>query len=123
MSRNGFCSAENFGIRAELANVCGDGLRVEAIVVAELLCVVDAAENDLVGCGERLWQGFLEDFAAHGVRTGFENGPEATSGPAAAGSGDGGANSGGVMRKIIDDEDAAEFAFDVEAALYAFESF
>src|SRR5260221_2534797 len=123
MFGNGFRAAENFGFDSEFEYVRGNGFGIEAVVVAELLCVVHAAENHFVGRGERLRQGFLEDFAAHRVRTGFENGPKASAGPAAAGGGDGRADGGGMMRKIVDDENAAEFTFNVEATLYACESF
>src|SRR5579871_1170300 len=123
MFGNGFRAGENFGVDSEFANIGGDGFRIEAIFIAELLRVVHAAKNHLVAGGEGLRQRFLENFAAHGIGTRLKYGPQAASRPTAARSGDRGANGSGMMRKIVDDEHPAEFTLYVEAALYAFERF
>src|SRR5690348_12929069 len=100
MRGDGFRARENIGIDAEFAHIGGDGFGVEAVVVAELFRIVNAAENHFVSGRKRLWQSFLENFAAHGVGARLENGPQTASGPAAACSGDGGANGGGMVREI-----------------------
>src|SRR6266478_7406959 len=110
-------------LNSKFANVGSDTLGIEAIVVAELRCVIDAAENDFIRCCQGLRQGFLKNLTAHGIRAWFENGPQTTARPTSARCGDGRAYGSGVVGEIIHDEYASEFAFDIKTALHAAKCF
>ena len=65
---------------------------------------------------EGLGQRVLKNLAPHGVRARLDGGPDLAAGPARARGFQRQANRGGMVREILDDEDAIGFALDLHAA-------
>jgi hypothetical protein len=119
--RHGFPAAHNVGFFAESADTCCNSLRVQAILVAELLGSEYAAERYAIGESKCLRKRFLKNFATHGIGTRLENCPKPAIRPAAPGGFDSGTNGSWMMGEIINHKDAAMFAFHVETAAYGAE--
>ena len=80
---------------------------------------MNAAEEDAIAEREGLRQSILKNSAAHGIGARLENGPEAAVRPAKARGFDGGADGGGMMREIVDHQNAVDFALHIHATLDA----
>ena len=102
-----------------MADGGGNGFGVEALVIGELSGAMNAAENDAIAESEGLRKSILENAATHGVGARLENGPETAVGPAEAGRFDGGANGGGMMGKIVDDENVVDLSFHIHSTFDA----
>src|SRR6516162_2075555 len=123
---NGIGTGEDASVLAKSADSGGNGFGVEALVIGELACTVDPAEENSVAEGQGLRESVLKNATAHRIGARFQDGPETAAGPSEAGGFDRGADGRGVMREIVNDEDAVGFTFDVHAAANAakrFESF
>src|SRR6266496_4271215 len=68
-------------IFAERANTRRNGLRIEAILVAQLHRPKFTAKDHAVAERKRLRQSFLKNLPPHGIRARLENRPETPSGP------------------------------------------
>src|SRR5262249_19150602 len=106
---------------ALLPNQSGDSVEIEALVLRNRIRLEDRGDYGFVGEREAVGKILLKHISPKGVGTRLENGPKAPTGIASAQClkrcGDG----RWMMRKVVDDSDAVDLRFDLEASFDALE--
>ncbi len=119
---DGIGGVEGFRGFSGSAQSCNDALRRKTLCVAEEIRAIYGAENDRVSSIQSGGERRFEHVAAHGIRSRLKRGPNFAAGPAGSGSFESGANRGGMMREIVNDENAGGFAANLEAAAHSAKS-